>query len=241
MGAQVAILLKLGLSRLCANTHQQQLPKMGCGKSTAANAQQASTSLPVASAAQKVTVLFRALFDSIGLDSDKTVDKIKLQAALEKNEQLPALIIEAMFNPYAQMLDKLDTNKDGRVSWEEFEKHFTKVLAEEKADTRLGEIFNSIDSNNDGVVDTDELATKLKAEEGTALKTLLEQSGVKTGNVFEQLDANSDGKVSLDEFQDKLKGAATAEVLKNGDVVPAIQIEDEEKASNSKNIWCCLP
>merc|ERR1712129_234274 len=165
-------------------------------------------SLPVASAAQKVTVLFRALFDSIGLDSDKTVDKIKLQAALEKNEQLPALIIEAMFNPYAQMLDKLDTNKDGRVSWEEFEKHFTKVLAE------------------------------VKAEEGTALKTLLEQSGVKTGNVFEQLDANNDGKVSLDEFHNQLKEAATDEVLKNGDVVPAIQIEDVVPASNNKSIWC---
>merc|ERR1712021_234038 len=105
----------------------------------------------------------------------------------------------------------------------------TKVAAEEKADTRLGEIFNSIDSNNDGVVDTDELATKLKAEEGKALKTLLEQSGVKTGNLFEQLDANNDGKVSLDEFHNQLKEAATDEVLKIEDVVPA---------SNNKSIWC---
>jgi Ca2+-binding EF-hand superfamily protein len=210
---------------------------MGCGKSTAANPQQASTSLPVVSAEQKVTVLFRDLFDSTGLDSDKTVDKIELQAALEKYEQLLALIIEAKFNPYAQKLDKLDTNRDGRVSWEEFEKHFTKVAAEEKADTRLGEIFNSIDANNDGVVDKDELATKLKAEDGKALTTLLEQSGVKTDNVFEQLDANKDGKVSLDEFHNQLKEAATDEVLKNGDVVPAIQIEDE-KASNNTSIWC---
>jgi Ca2+-binding EF-hand superfamily protein len=210
---------------------------MGCVKSTAANPQQASTSLPVVSAEQKVTVLFRDLFDSTGLDSDKTIDKIELQAALEKNEQLPALIIEAKFNPYAQKLDKLDTNRDGRVSWEEFEKHFTKVAAEEKADTRLGEIFNSIDANNDGVVDKDELATKLKAEDGKALTTLLEQSGVKTDNVFEQLDANKDGKVSLDEFHNQLKEAATDEVLKNGDVVPAIQIEDE-KASNNTSSWC---
>ena len=101
----------------------------------------------------------------------------------------------------------------------------------------MGETFNSIDSNNDGVVDKDELATKLKAEDGKALTTLLEQSGVKTGNVFEQLDANNDKKVSLDEFHNQLKEAATDEVLKNGDVVPAIQIEDE-KASNKTSIWC---
>jgi len=208
---------------------------MGCGKSTAANPQQASTSITMASAGQRAIDICWELFDSMDKDLDKTVDKIKFQEKLEKSQQLLALIGEANFNPNAQVLDKLDTNKDGRTTWEEFNKYLTKEAAKEKADTRLGEIFNAIDSNNDGVVDKDELATKLNAEEGTQLKTLLEQSDVKT---FTQLDANSDGKVSPDEFHDKLKEAATDEVLKNGDVVPAIQIDDV-KVINNKSTWLC--
>jgi len=229
---------------------------MGCISSTRAGPQRAT-------AEEKAVAQLKVLFESIDVDTDKTVNKQELETALKQNEKLRSLIFAATFNPDVQVLEQLDTNKDGRLSWEEFERHFKKVAVgevkkcqvlfsateavEEKAETRLKEIFKAIDTNKDNVVDSAELTSKLNAKEGDGFKTLLKDAGVNTKvKVRKQLDANKDGKVTWPEFHGKLKGAAQAQVQATGHVRGATQIEIEgatqieiEGEGTSKSNCCC--
>jgi len=244
---------------------------MGCGKSTAADPRQTFDSK--ATVEEKAVAQLRILFESIDLDSDKTVDRTELRTAFQKNDQLRSLMAEAKLNPDSLVLEQLDTNKDGRVSWEEFESHLKKPAAEqvaktgcvaaaeaaveEKAEARLREIFKSIASNKDNTVNKEELATKLRAEEGEGFKALLAEAGLNTNfEVLEQLDADSDKRVTWDKFYGKLKEAAKAEIRATGDVTAAteIKIEDDgtstaateakgevkiEDEQTSKKSYCC--
>jgi len=231
-----------------------QLPKMGCGKSTAVVPK-------LLTAEEKAVAQLKFLFESIDMDSDKTVDRKELQAALQKNAQLQALIAEANLNPDSAVLQQFDTNKDGRVSWEEFESHLKKaaitqteengcvaaaeVIVGEKAKASLKEVFKLIDSNKDNTVDKDELATKFRAGEGEALKTLFAEAGLKTSSeVLEQLGADSDKRVTWDKFYDKLKEAAEAEVRAAGDVraameITATNVANDVKIEDTVKSTCC--
>lgn len=80
---------------------------------------------------EKAVAQLKFLFESIDMDSDKTVDRNEFQAALQQNDKIGALIAEAQFSPDSQVLDQLDTNKNGRVTWEEFEKHLRRAAVQQ--------------------------------------------------------------------------------------------------------------
>jgi len=201
-------------------------------------------------AEEKAVAQLKFLFDSIDLDSDKTVDRKELQAALRKNDQLRALLSEAKFNPDSLDLEHLGTNKDGRVSWEEFQRQLKpaateqvektgfvpafEVAVEDKAEARLRGIFKAIDTNKDKTVSKEELATKLRAEEAEGLKTLLAEAGLNTNfDVLEQLGTDSHGRVTWEQFYGKLKEAAKGEVRETGDVTAAIEMKVEDDRTST--------
>jgi len=213
---------------------------MGCGSS---HVVAPSTIKPQGTPEEQAVAQLKLLFESIDVDSNKTLGWNELQMALQKNGRLGALMTEAKINPDSFILQKLDTNKDGRVTWEEFESHLktaaikqvettgcvpaAEASVEEKANARLKEVFESIDSNKDDALDQEELARKLSADH-EGFKKLLVEAGLNINSeVFEQLDGDSDKRVTWDEFYGKLKAAAKAEVQGRGDVVAAIEVIKE--------------
>jgi len=237
-----------------SSTLQRQLPTMGCGNSTATAPIQAQAIQPKGTVEEQAVAQLKLLFESIDTDSDRTVDKNELQMAFQKNDQLGALIAEAGLNPDSLVLEQLDMNKDGRVSWEEFESHLKKpateqvattghvvaaeATVEEKAKARLREVFNSIDSNKDGVASKEELKTKLGSED-EGFKTLLVEAGLQTNfEVLEQLDGDSDKRVTWDDFYGKLKEAAKAEIKATADVAAATEIKIE--GAGTGMLICCM-
>jgi len=214
---------------------------MGCGKSTAAVPNQApDQAVPdQLTAEEKAVAQFKSVFESIAMDVDKTVDRKELQVAVEKNAQLQTLIAEASLN-------QLETNKDGRVSWEECELHLKKaptemvaveVTAGEKAEARLKDIFKSIDTNNDNTVDKDVLVTKLGTEE-EGFKELLIEAGLNTNfDALEELGADSGKQITWDKFYDKLKETHKAEEKATIDVLAAIEVKaDDDGASTAASV-----
>lgn len=88
-------------------------------------------------------------------------------------------------------MQKADTNKDKKLSIEEFNKPegFNKLRAEgEKAKDKLGE-FTSVDGDEDGVLDVKELMERFPN---------LSEKRVK--NLVKQADKDSDGQLDSDEF-----------------------------------------
>jgi len=187
------------------------------------------------------------------LDGDKTVDKMELEKSMAQNSKIGELITEAKL-PGNKDFDKLDTNKDGRVSWDEFLEQLKKaateqeekeaaeeVTVEEKAEKMLKALFKQIDTNSDDTVSREELAAKLNAEDSEFKKDefvdMLQKAGLQTDlAVLKQLDANQDGRVTWDEFYGKLKKVATEEIKETGDLAAApIVIEDETSVKKT----CC--
>jgi len=225
---------------------------MGCVNSSAA----APTIKAKGTPEEQAIAQLKVLFESIDADSTKTLSRNELQSALQKNDKLGALMTEAQRNPDRR---KLDTNKDGRVTWEEFESGLrtvaikqvekkgcvlaAEVPVEEKAKARLKELFESIDSHKDGAVSQEELATKLSADyEG--FKTLLVDARLNTNlEVCEQLGGDSDKPVTWDAFYGKLKAAAKAEVQGTGDVPAALEIIKPVRTfriEDAVTYMCCL-
>ena len=105
------------------------------------------------------------------------------------------------------------------------------------AETRLKQVFDSVDTNKDGHVNKEELVVKLNAED-EGFKQLLTRAGLNTEfSVLEQIDGNQDGRVTWQEFYDKLGNAATKEVEAQGDLVAATEIKIEDEAT-SKSLCC---
>merc|ERR1712050_10289 len=114
---------------------------MGCKNSTpAATAPQAGTqqtdaaaqtqqSAETAKTVSELTPEERALnqlkliFESIDANSDGAVSKPELATALLADSNLGALIKDAGFNTNFAVLEQLDSNQDGFLSWVEFEGH----------------------------------------------------------------------------------------------------------------------
>jgi len=232
---------------------------MGCGNSTAGTP--AVVIKPKGTPEQQAIAQLKVLFESIDADSNKTLSWNELQMALQKNDKLGALMTEAQINPDTYLRQKLDTNKDGRVTWEEFESQLrtaaikqvkstgcviaAEATVEEKAKARLKELFESLDCNKDDAVSQEELATKLSAED-EGFKTLLVEAGLNTNlEVCEQLGGDSDKRVTWDEFYGKLKAAAKAEVQGTGDVAAATEIIKPEavrtvRIEDCATYMCCL-
>lgn len=203
---------------------------------------------------EKALTQLKLIFESIDKDADGSICKGELTTALEKDPKLQEFIKDAGFQANKDSLDTIDTNKDGRVTWDEFKASLTvqavkeieqkdtidaaDLPAEEKAAKHLRSLFDGMDVNKDNQVDKKELNEAMKKDE--SLKLLLQESGVHTDwFVMEQLDDNLDGKWSWEEFEKYVKGGAKKQVQRTGEVaaaVPFIKVEDEKDA---KGNLCC--
>lgn len=124
---------------------------------------------------------------------------------------LLAAAIQALANPVVAgemdkplygkaLIEKVDTNRDGRIS-----------LAEADAYPRLATVFNKIDANNDGVLTRNELRAHHEYQrdqkfskldrDGDGYLSMAEVTGRKPlAAHFAKLDKNADGRLSRDEF-----------------------------------------
>jgi len=208
---------------------------------------------------ERALTQLKLIFDSIDADSDHSIDKAELANALKRDPNLGVLIKDAGFNEKYDLLDQLDTNKDGRLVWNEFQQHLEKAAqaevtetgnvaaadmpAEEKAWIELRKIFSGLDLNSDGAVDRDELEKGLKAAKD--LEELIAEAGLnKEYYVLEQLDTNGDSRITWGEFEQHLKGAAKKEVKAVGIVAAALPFEEEPEVNGMVEpawfgIWCC--
>jgi len=71
------------------------------------------------------------LFDGLDTNKNGEADKEELLEGMAKDDNLRKLIEDAGFNTEYDSLDKLDTNKDGKIAWEEFEAHLKKIAVHE--------------------------------------------------------------------------------------------------------------
>jgi Ca2+-binding EF-hand superfamily protein len=94
------------------------------------------------------------------------------------------------------MLDRFDTNKDGKISKEE-------------AKGKLAENFDRLDVNKDGFLDKDELrraarvmvANQAKGENAKPGPNPNRQANIAAAKDFDALDRNADGRLSREELK----------------------------------------
>merc|ERR1711972_965347 len=144
-----------------------------------------------------------------------------------------------------------DTNNDHRITLAEFESNLKKaaveeIAVEEKVLKRLRELFDSLDANDDGAVNKEELAAGLKKDKDKhglmkddSLGKLIEQAGLNPyWDTLEGLDTNKDGFISWDEFEAHLRSVAKQEVQEMGDLAAADVLEETEA---SQTCVCSMP
>ena len=86
--------------------------------------------------------------------------------------------------PRAEILQKYDTNKDGKL--DDAEKAAMKADFKAQHEQRKAEMLAKFDTNKDGKLDDAEKAAMRDA---------------RATEVFQKLDTNKDGQISLDEFK----------------------------------------
>merc|ERR1719220_1893872 len=191
----------------------------------------------------------KVIFDSADANYDGSVCEAELSYALGSNEKLGALIKQAGLNEQLQVLQQLDTNADGRVTWDEFQSHLKTAAVEEvkvrgdveavelpageKALKQLRAIFEGADADADGAVSRDELAVALSKDE--SVQKFFVDAGFRPHSLMEQLDTNGDRRIVFAEFK-ALSTAAVNEVKDRGSVEVATVLEREPRPQ--KGFWC---
>merc|ERR1712176_495708 len=90
-------------------------------------------------AREKVLTQLKGIFDSIDADQSGSVSKDELAAKLKADSDEHGLIKDGTFRTFEQ----LDTNSDGRITWEEFEKHLCGTATLEVKE--LGEVTGAVE------------------------------------------------------------------------------------------------
>ncbi|KAJ1395588.1 EF-Hand 1, calcium-binding site [Sesbania bispinosa] len=107
---------------------------------------------------------------------------------------------EFSFQPKAEemkwVFDKFDTNKDGKISLEEY-KAAVKTMRWDLGDTEVVESFQVMDSDGDGFIDFKEFIEMFKGDDG------VKETEIKSA--FQVFDLNGDGKISAEELSQVLR------------------------------------
>lgn len=215
---------------------------------------------------EKALAQLKLIFDAVNTSGDGSVSKSELSAALEKDASLRSLIKEAGMNEEFYVLNQLDSNGDHLVSWHEFQAHLKKtavqevqvsgnvaaaqLAVEEKVKKQLKELFDSLDKDEDGAVNKEELAAGLGKDreecngcwKKDSLGQFIEQAGFMSSldKTLSGLDTNKDGAITWDEFEAHLHSAASKEVQDHGAIASAVVLEDEMKAQACWGpCWLC--
>jgi len=198
---------------------------------------------------EKALEHLKKLFHILDANADKAVSKEELAAGLAKDESIENLVKEAGFNPQYGTFADLDENRDGRITWDEFEAHLRsaakeeakvemELAADEKALEHLKKLYQSLDTNGDKSVSRLELAAGLTKDEAVA-DLVKEASFNPQYYVFEQLDSNEDGRITWEEFEAHLRRAAVEQAKEELAAAPVMEVQQVEGvAPQPKGFWC---
>lgn len=197
---------------------------------------------------EKALETLKKLFESLDTNADKAVSKEELAAGLAKDESIENLVKEAGFNPQYGTFDGLDDNKDGRITWDEFEAHLRRaakeeakveieLAADEKALEHLKKLYQSLDTNGDKAISKLELAAGLQKDEAVA--DLVKEAGFNLQySVFETLDANEDGRITWEEFEVHLRCAAVEQAIEELVESPVEVQQVDGQVPKPKGFFC---
>lgn len=147
----------------------------------------------------KVKEKLRALFPKIDIDNDNQVSMTELYGWLEQHMKKHVL------HGTDARLEDLDSNKDGKISWEEYrEVEFPSSIEKGLSGSILAELreiisrdkrrFEFSDTDSDNLLSREELMLFLHPEESKRMTAYLVKE---TMDVY---DTNNDGKVTLEEY-----------------------------------------
>ncbi|XP_031559709.1 calumenin-like [Actinia tenebrosa] len=139
----------------------------------------------------------RSLFVKMDVDGDKKLSRKELTDWIVDNMKKHVLKSTKM------RMKELDKNKDGKASWDEYvNEQYEMVSIDTPEDKKLIEEmknrdqkrFKLADSNDDGLLDPEELALFTHPEESARMTNLVVQENI------EQLDKDGDGKINFEEY-----------------------------------------
>lgn len=141
----------------------------------------------------------KELFPKIDVNQDKNVSDQELYEWIEQHMRKHVL------RGAGKKMKDLDTNKDGKVSWEEYKESKFPASMEEGLkpdvlkDLRLIQNrdkrrFDFVDTDNDGHLSREELTLFMHPEESKRMTSFIIQE------TLDMFDTNKDGKVSLSEY-----------------------------------------
>ncbi|PIN09696.1 Calmodulin and related proteins (EF-Hand superfamily) [Handroanthus impetiginosus] len=119
----------------------------------------------------------------------------------ELKESLKNIGISAGETDVADMVEKVDSNGDGLIDFDEFCKLFdSNIISGDNRDGDLREAFDVFDDNKDGLITVEELGlvlTSMGFTEGNKLEDCKE--------MIRKVDVDGDGMVNFDEFKSMMK------------------------------------
>ncbi|CAH8305001.1 unnamed protein product [Eruca vesicaria subsp. sativa] len=98
---------------------------------------------------------------------------------------------------YVEVFERMDKNKDGKISREEFDQVF-RAFSPSMTSEEIDEIFKELNVDGDGQIDIIEFAKCYVVDTDEEKEALLKKA-------FDLYDINGDGKISADELHVMLK------------------------------------
>ena len=155
------------------------------------------------------------LFARIDKNRDKGIDRKEVIAHLKRVGIGGGLFGIVHSKVSTQFMEKLDTNKDEKVTWEEFHAVASQVMPQDIFDEQgqvrpelVDQVYDAMDLNKDGGITRKELekSTLAKLPEDTSHKGTVAEVAAKLG--VDALDLNKDGKISKDELLEAARAVA---------------------------------
>jgi len=187
----------------------------------------------------------RKFFDSIDKDKNGKVSSKEWGHALGKNKEIMAKYFGgATPAEIGQAFKRIDKNKDGDLSWEEFVAAAESRIAQvETGKAKLAEamqtpagqeelkaFFTGLDKDGNGKVDSKEWGHALGKHQGMMMKYFGGLTPAEIGQAFKRIDVNGDGSLSWEEFV-AAANAAGAKLEASANALAVAMQSDESKAA----------